>query len=472
MTIYPAADCELPEEQCWTLSTQSPDGSDVPCWDLTAKLPSEKELACWGLSVADKCKQNPSPSFDKDIDMDEHGVLEIYAVHIAHEEIYMAVNMKAPDNEVEGTYTDEWGSATNPLGESWAYYPSYKATEIVRVYDAFGNLPYYEGVNEYGYKYIVMDDMDINFYVEYKMDHGYRIIRGVMASAFDVQRHYMLTIISSVDSTQELIGDGCLLMGKGTTVVFTGADSSCFRIDNEWSQISLLPLATVGLNYMLTESVALKSSSTYGYDVVNDIGTDNIFHNDSDVWIFHYSNVTGIMQSANDTVGFPFYEIPEEAVGDGYGGLLKKMGYMWISPGFYDPKNIQEIKGQFKGFIDIIPIYPNTLDFDANVSNGYMYVGIYCLGDYVVGGDYKISYNEAPTKMRMDCREHLLLEDDFIAVLDNSLVHIKFKSWDYQDTYDIFALYDADKVQDYCVYHNMVLIADKTAVLKLNAIIN
>ncbi len=482
-------DCYDNNTDCWQLTVtggETLEENKPVCWELhvSSEVNNGNERDCWSVSLSDNCSQ-PPPIFDPtDIDMDKHGIFRVYAVHIQHSYIYMAVQMREPDDPNELTYLDEWASATEEVSDGqFIYRPTYKATEIVKVFDIFGDLEYTEMEDEYGYKYITRPEYDINFNIIYRMDMGLRIVKGVFASEWAIKQHYMLAIESAMNNvSSDLIGDGCLLMGKeGTSfsdpIIFTAKNGNSYRLKDEFGEISLFKLGASNLNYMLTTEIALKHDSSTGYNVVEDIGTANLFHNYSDGLkeIYHVDKIVGIMQSNEDTVGFIESSEPDKLGGlsQFWCDLYYQSRYKTCSDGGWtgggevgsvvDAQPAEYIEWYSKSIMHP----PIVEEYDTKLYEcGYTFIGMIEKNPVEYDGDYTLDRYDLPDsqKKRID------FGDNFAVVLNNGLVFIN-KELEFLKPYSLWFLYDKDTISDFCHYYGNILIADRTNIIKVRSVV-
>jgi len=511
-SVYSKVKCDNDiVDECWQVSVEylDDDGdiptSDIPCWQVSVDIAS-----CWEVTGNDRCKQREDvPPFDRDIDMDKHDIFKVFAVHISHENIYMAVQMRDPDDPDELTYLDDWGSATKPYNDGsgvtrYVYHPTYKATEIVRVFDIFGDLPYEEITNEFGYKSIVRPEKDINFSVIYRIDMGYRLIKGLFSTEWDIQGHYMMYIEKSTQFSTDLIGDGCLLMGKEVstltpTIVFTGKNKQSFKLIDVLDVLDLESLSTEGLNYMLTDTIAMKHESSSYFKVDEDVGYGRMFSNTSPLMPDNIGaeKIVGIMQNEHRTVGFTDRGSVDVEKWKYETSMMLDIVYSWYhnpppsswggsgSTGSVVDGDAYSGQGFFTTSIYFVPTTPidetgvtvcgiRTMGtYSFPICNYNTFYGMVSQFGYVAEGDYYFDRDELPleNRVRIATDDWLLNEEDFFVITKNGVIHIMRSGYlNGYPKYDLWKLGD-DTVMDFCYWHGVVIMADGTNVLKVRSVV-
>jgi len=451
-------------DECWRVTVNI-----NPCWEV-----SVTEKPCWEVEGKDMTIQNPNPIFDNDLDLSKEGVFNIFAIHIVMDEIYMAVEMRSPDDPETQTYWDAYGSATEQRADGkWVYHPPYKATQIVEVSDIVsGLLPHTVETDEQGYKFIVMDDIDINFDVYYKMDHGFRLLKGVLSDDFSSQTMYMDWVENSVEVSPTLIGSGCFIMGhedidQTTPLVFKAKNDSLYSIDR--TTLELTPLSTTGINYMLSPELALKPESTSRFNITTGTGEADAYPTN----IFGRSNsfVFDVMQNENETLGFPIYDPADfnslknikvalglkyywfqQAYDSGFGGVGNTGSILSTKP--FNPDLY---------LLSSIPYVPNPIPP----------VSPYLASDVLLGmtpPDYRVTDGfELVGNVRMSTSMiKINAGSNFLISTGTEILYLVSH---YPDKYPyssmtIYKICDVTDVEDYCVWNGIVYVTTGTSQIK------
>lgn len=463
------------QDHCWEVRANVED--DLPsrvapdeCWKVTVSDRSHGDKACWTVSGKDRCIQ-AKPQFENDFNTEETGIFKIFGIHIAHEHIYMAVEIRGYDDIPTETYYDAYGSATTQRADGkWVYYPPYPATQIVEVSDIVsGLLPHTVETNAFGFKYIVMDNMDINFDVYYKMDSGFVLMKGLLGASFVESKYYMDGIEAVWTLNDTLIGDGCILMGHEASglndpIVFKAKNGSCFSIDVD--TLEPTPLSTTDLNYMLTSDLALKTDSLSRFKISTGTGEANAYPDFTPSPVIN--KYTSIMQNDIVTIGFP--QISSETDG-GYIRIGQDLEYVFMdeasSGGWSGVGSVGNVVGTdpynpniyYSKDIPYPPTLPPAGSYDTSVL-----MGLDPDRYFDVGGDYTIAYKEEPNpgRVRISAGGH------FFAIMNTAVVwfeslhplvfadNISMRAWN---------MHSSTGVTDFCYYEGQLFIANGTSTL-------
>lgn len=451
-------------DECWRVTVNS-----HPCWEV-----SVTEKPCWEVEGKDMTIQNPDPIFDNDLDLSDKGVFNVYAVHIVMDEIYMAVEIRPPDDAETEVYYDAFGSATEQRADGkWVYHPPYKATQIVQVSDIVsGLLPHTIETDEHGYKFIVMDDIDINFDVYYKMDHGFRLLKGVLSDNFSSQTMYMDWVENSVEVAPSLVGTGCFLMGhenigSTTPLIFKAKNDNIYSVDR--TTLEMTPLSTSDINYMLNEEIALKPESTTRFNILTGEGEENAYPTN----IFGRKNsvVFDVMQNEEQTIGFPIYDpadLPifknikialdlqyywfQKATGGDFGGV----GNTGLIVGV-------EASNPDKYYTTPIPYIPNPIPPVSYQLESDSLVGMTSTFNHIIDG-FELAEN---TRMSSSMIK-INVGTNFLISTGNEILYLAshYGSKSPYTAMTVYKVCDVTGTEDYCYWNGIVYVTTGTSKIK------